>query len=54
VPDQLALKQEIKNEVAFYNVTRDNVMQAMRFLIQSKVPIARPDDFFAEMLKSDE
>jgi rRNA-processing protein EBP2 len=26
----------------------------MKFLIQSKVPIARPDDFFAEMLKSDE
>lgn len=25
----------------------------MRFLIQSQVPIARPDDFFAEMLKSD-
>lgn len=54
VPEQLAVKQEIKQEVAFYNVTRDNVMQAMRFLIQSRVPIARPDDFFAEMLKSDE
>lgn len=26
----------------------------MKFLIQSKVPIARPDDFFAEMLKTDE
>jgi hypothetical protein len=25
----------------------------MRFLIQSKVPIARPDDFLAEMLKTD-
>ncbi len=29
-------------------------MQAMRFLIQSRVPIARPDDFLAEMLKSDD
>ena len=29
-------------------------MQAMKFLIQSRVPIARPDDFLAEMLKSDE
>ena len=28
-------------------------MLGMRFLIQSKVPIARPDDFLAEMLKSD-
>lgn len=28
-------------------------MQGMRFLIQSNVPIARPDDFLAEMLKTD-
>ena len=54
MPEQLALKQEIKQEVAFYNVTRENVMQAMRFMIQARVPIARPDDFLAEMLKSDE
>lgn len=26
----------------------------MKILIQSKVPISRPDDFFAEMMKSDE
>lgn len=26
----------------------------MQILIQAKVPISRPDDFFAEMLKSDE
>jgi hypothetical protein len=54
VPEQLAVKQEIKQEVAFYNVARENVMQAMKFLIQARVPIARPDDFLAEMLKSDE
>ena len=30
------------------------MIQAMRFLIQAKVPIARPDEFLAEMLKSDE
>ena len=29
-------------------------MQGMQFLVQSNVPISRPDDFFAEMLKSDE
>ena len=28
-------------------------MKGMQFLVQSKVPISRPDDFFAEMLKSD-
>lgn len=48
------MKQEIKREIAFYNTARDNVMQGMRFLIQSKVPIARPDDFLAEMLKTDQ
>jgi rRNA-processing protein EBP2 len=26
----------------------------MEILIQAKVPISRPDDFFAEMLKTDE
>lgn len=25
----------------------------MEFLVQGKVPISRPDDFFAEMLKTD-
>lgn len=28
-------------------------MKGMEFLVQSNVPIARPDDFLAEMLKSD-
>lgn len=26
----------------------------MKFLVSAKVPIARPDDFYAEMLKDDE
>jgi len=54
VPENLQVKPEIKREIAFYNTARDNVMQGMRFLIQSKVPIARPDDFLAEMLKTDQ
>ena len=28
-------------------------MKGMQFLVQSNVPISRPDDFLAEMLKSD-
>ena len=28
-------------------------MKAMGILVQAKVPISRPDDFFAEMLKTD-
>lgn len=36
-----------------YNITRENVKKGMEILIQAKVPISRPDDFFAEMLKTD-
>ena len=50
----LQLNDDIKREVAFYNNTRQNVMKAMEVLVQAKVPIDRPDDYFAEMLKSDE
>ena len=31
-----------------------NVMKGMKILVQAKVPISRPDDFFAEMLKTDD
>ena len=53
IPVDLPVHNEIKREIAFYNVTRENVMKGMQFLVQSKVPISRPDDFFAEMYKSD-
>lgn len=33
VPHQLAVRNDIKREVAFYNSTRANVMQGMKFLI---------------------
>ena len=39
--------------ISSYNATRENVMKGMEFLVQSRVPISRPDDFLAEMLKSD-
>ena len=48
------MNNDIKREVTFYNTTRENVMKGMQILIQAKVPISRPDDFFAEMLKTDE
>jgi len=35
-------------------LTRENVKKGMEILVQAKIPISRPDDFFAEMLKSDE
>jgi rRNA-processing protein EBP2 len=29
-------------------------MKGMNILVQGKVPISRPDDFFAEMVKTDD
>lgn len=49
----LQINDDIKREIAFYNTTRENVMKGMQILVQAKVPISRPDDFFAEMLKDD-
>lgn len=49
----LQINDDIKREVSIYNNTRENVMKGMQILVQAKVPISRPDDFFAEMLKSD-
>jgi len=33
VPSNLAVRNDIKKEIAFYNTTRANVMQGMKFLI---------------------
>jgi rRNA-processing protein EBP2 len=54
VPEGLSINEDIKREIAFYNLTRENVKKGMEILVQAKVPISRPDDFFAEMLKTDE
>lgn len=50
----LQINEDMKREFQFYNQTRDNVKKGMEILVQAKVPIARPMDFLAEMLKSDE
>jgi len=51
--EQLNTNKDIKRELAFYNIARENVKEGMSFLVQMKQPISRPDDFFAEMVKSD-
>lgn len=33
IPEALPVKDEIKREVGLYNMTRENVMQGMKFLI---------------------
>jgi rRNA-processing protein EBP2 len=50
----LQINPDIKRELSFYNVARANVMKAMEICVQAKVPIDRPEDFFAEMIKSDD
>lgn len=54
VPESLNIHDDIKREVSFYNMARENVKKGMEILIQAKIPISRPDDFFAEMIKTDE
>lgn len=40
-------------EVIIYNQTVDNVRKALRQLKQDNVKIIRPNDYYAEMIKSD-
>ena len=49
----LEINDDLKREFHFYNSTRDNVMKGMAILVQANLPIARPMDFLAEMVKTD-
>ncbi|ETV67611.1 hypothetical protein H257_16209 [Aphanomyces astaci] len=44
---------DLKREVAFYNQTLASVKDAKDRLLKEKIPYKRPEDYFAEMLKSD-
>eukprot|EP00357_Protocruzia_adherens_P014217 CAMPEP_0115013620 /NCGR_PEP_ID=MMETSP0216-20121206/25528_1 /TAXON_ID=223996 /ORGANISM="Protocruzia adherens, Strain Boccale" /LENGTH=254 /DNA_ID=CAMNT_0002383077 /DNA_START=17 /DNA_END=781 /DNA_ORIENTATION=+ len=44
---------DIMRELEFYNVTLSNVKEGIDFLAERGLRIYRPEDFFAEMLKSD-
>ncbi|ETW08302.1 hypothetical protein H310_00920 [Aphanomyces invadans] len=44
---------DLKREVAFYNQTLASVKDAKERLLKENIPYKRPDDYFAEMLKSD-
>jgi Eukaryotic rRNA processing protein EBP2 len=47
------IHDDLKREMAFYNMALDAVQEARTKCLQFKVPFSRPDDFFAEMVKSD-
>lgn len=49
----LDVHDDLKREVAFYNLALDAVKEARNQCNDTGVPFSRPDDFFAEMVKTD-
>lgn len=49
----LDVHDDLKRELAFYNMALDAVNEARMTCRQIGIPFSRPDDFFAEMVKSD-
>ena len=54
IPRNLNPDDDIKRELIFYNIAKENAIQGMIKLKQLGEKINRPDDYFVEMLKSDE
>ncbi|XP_077190250.1 putative rRNA-processing protein EBP2 [Paroedura picta] len=56
VPDKDAVDPEddFKREMSFYHQAQASVLEALPQLHRLKVPTRRPDDYFAEMAKSDQ
>jgi len=53
IDENLNVDDDIKRELVFYNLTLLNSKDGVAKLKQQNVKINRPEDFFAEMLKSD-
>ncbi len=49
----LDIHDDLKREVAFYNTALEAVNEARPKLQGANIPFTRPDDFFAEMVKTD-
>ena len=54
IPQNINPDDDIKRELIFYNIAKENAIQGMIKLKQLGEKINRPDDYFVEMLKSDE
>jgi rRNA-processing protein EBP2 len=54
IPQNLNPDDDIKRELIFYNIAKENAIQGMVQLKKLGEKINRPDDYFVEMLKSDE
>jgi len=49
----LDIHDDLKREVAFYNCALEAVHEARARCTKAGIPFSRPDDFFAEMIKTD-
>lgn len=47
------IHDDLKREVAFYDVALEAVKEARAKCQEAKIPFSRPEDFFAEMIKTD-
>ena len=54
IPQNLNPDDDIKRELIFYNIAKENAIQGMIKLKKLGEKINRPDDYFVKMLKSDE
>jgi len=54
IPEHLNPDDDIKRELIFYNIAKENAIKGMVELKKLGEKINRPDDYFVEMLKSDE
>lgn len=50
----LDVHDDLKREVAFYKMALEGVHEARKQCKKANVPFSRPDDFFAEMVKTDD
>ena len=49
----LGIHDDLQREVAFYDVALEAVLEAKILCHKAGIPFTRPDDFFAEMVKTD-
>ena len=54
IPEYLNPDDDIKRELIFYNIAKENAIKGMIELKNCGENLNRPDDYFVEMLKSDE
>jgi rRNA-processing protein EBP2 len=51
--NDINIHDDLKRELAFYDMALEAVMTAKKKCQEANIPFTRPDDFFAEMVKTD-